>query len=72
MLGKALQVSPVLSKGLSGKDTFEVHFQQGSYVNLNEVSEGLEIKEKNGKNVTLQASLSYTNVHLKAMNIVPY
>ena len=41
-------------------------------MNLNNVNEGLVVKEKNGRNVTLAASLLYTNVHLKAMNIIPY
>jgi alpha-glucosidase (family GH31 glycosyl hydrolase) len=68
MLGSALKVSPVLTKGLVEGDNIFSYFPAGSWADLNTKKPFTSI----GAQMEIATSLLSTSVHLKEGSVIPY
>lgn len=66
LLGDAIKVSPVLT---ASSVMYDSYFPKGQWADLNNYNVKVN---STGQNVTLNASDTATNVHLKAGKIIPF
>lgn len=74
MLGEAIMVSPVLTQGVKGGDSYNSYFPKGKWYDLNSELDPLIIDTSAGGEYvnTVKASWAHTNLHLKAGKIIPF